>query len=335
MAARAGSERRFEVAALAARPRFCQKRAPEHVRNRKTDLCPGARLSPPRSRRRSLETGERLREADAGTSRLLVRVGRRECVDGTPVRHDGRHELVLRRLCEAKADGGACDALAVVDACTRFGALLVSALRCGKGARQEIDEREVLPDTPGIRWILFRLEMSAALFERGASGGQIAQAHVDFADGHERGALCGAAVPCPAFRQHAGQCVERRREVSLRHVYTGQAGERFRLAVRVRHAAEQLPAPAIVGDRCREVSQQIEHVPGADQGRRNGRPVRSLFLKRERLAISGQRHSVFSVAVADDRDAEERRSDRFAVLTFALDCQPLLGTDSRARGKLR
>ena len=146
-----GSERCLEVAALGTRPRFCQKRAPEHVRNRETNLSL-PRVS--RSRDRVvvfLQTGERLREADAGTRGLLVRVGRREGIDGTPVGHGGLRELVLRRLGEAKADRGACDALAVVDACTCFDALFVSALRCAKGASQEIDEREVLPDTAGIR----------------------------------------------------------------------------------------------------------------------------------------------------------------------------------------
>ena len=45
---------------------------------------------------------------------------------------------------------------------------------------------------------------------------------------------------------------------------------RFRLAGGVRYAPVELPAPAVVGDRCRKLSQQIEHVPCADEGRRDG-----------------------------------------------------------------
>ena len=72
---------------------------------------------------------------------------------GTLVGHGGLrgNSSCAMSLSQAKADRGACDALALVDACTCFGALFVSALRCGKGASQEIDEREVLPDTAGIR----------------------------------------------------------------------------------------------------------------------------------------------------------------------------------------
>ena len=173
------SKSAIDCARLAVGARLGHQRSPEDVVQGRAD-CRLARPAGSGQRLvRAAETGERLRQSDLRPRRRLDALQRRERLDGTCVRGGCVGEPILRGLGVAQAHDRAGNAVPVGGGRADLGAAAVSAFGGRERATQQVDEREILPDAPGVRDIADELEMAPALLERRARRGKVAEPDVD------------------------------------------------------------------------------------------------------------------------------------------------------------
>ena len=247
---------------------------------------------------------ERARQANLRPCRLFDPLQRRERLNRLLVRRDPLREFLLRGLRERQTGDGAGDALLVSCRPAAVAALAVLVLGQCEPAGDEVDERERLQRPADVGAILDGLEMRAAFSKRGARLVEVAEPEVHVADAEERRALIVPIVARFPFGQDTSQRIERRGVVALREEYPPQTLERIGFAGGVHGLAVEVAAARIVGDRGRELSLEVQHIPRADERRRDRAGIPEALLEGERFAVGCERRLVFGERVADGGDAE-------------------------------